>query len=168
MPGGFNFRDSYGRYRKPNLKPYRSSGGRAVVARGKGGGRFSFYVEPGVKMVGGWLAGAVIEMLSEEFAADLRANAPMSNVPHGSGTDRPWPHMRNSIRVRLRAGGRQVYGDPLKGDDLQAYSEVFIGFPVGLIEYGTRKMSARPFVFPAYDRSEARVSEVMKAAVGAM
>jgi hypothetical protein len=166
MARRYQFRDRYGRFRRPNLPPYRR-GGQILTGRARGVRGVSFEWQPGVHQLGDWISAAVTDEIIQRLVERLKAVAPRSSVSHGAGTPRPWPHMQDSIHGSLEVTGSTVYGENLSGGAVRVEGEVFIGFPVGLIEYGTVKMPAQPFVGPTYDAVDREVPSIVDTAWGA-
>ncbi len=99
-------------------------------------------------------------------AAQPVLDSARAKVPVGSGTyrGRPRPHLRDSLDVQPTLSRRQRSKRTVQGD-----VELFIGPKVGigqggrhghLVEFGTYKMAARPFLRPAWDENKNKVLDI--------
>jgi HK97 gp10 family phage protein len=160
MPTGITIRADVGGTTLPKLRRYRygqrTTGTKLTAARIGA----SIVWKDGINQLGGWLSGALVDTLIQEVEETIRRTAPVGPDPPDHPAWSGHVHMKDSINSTLRVNGRNVRGRPDAASASYAYGEVFVGFPWRFLEYGTVKMSARPFVEPAYEATMARWRDI--------
>ena len=101
-----------------------------------------------------------LERAAEVVATDARRRAPVGvNVPAGQGkwSGREAGALKKSIRVV------RLHGD--KRRNIRVYAGSKQVFYARFVEYGTSKMSARPFLRPALNSSKGKIQSILREGV---
>lgn len=96
---------------------------------------------------GALIQGKALKAAAEPVAEDMRKLVNVSTVEH--------KHIRDNIevsRVKTKRGIKYVEVGPGKKTNWRAK----------FLEYGTSKMSAKPFMAPAYERNKRNIIETIK------
>jgi len=160
MPVGYNIRLDVGS--PPKVRRYRygqvTTGPKLIAARIGATVKW----QRGTMELGGWLSAALVSTLLEEIASAILDTAPVGPDPPTHPAWSGHVHMRDSINTTMHVKGKgDINGTPDATSRSHAYGEIFVGFPWRFLEYGTVKMSARPFVEPAYEAGMARYGQIV-------
>lgn len=97
------------------------------------------------------------------LADDVRSRAP---VYAGPRADVPKGAVKKDIRVRARAKRKRgvIAIDVVTGKGTTKKAGAYWG---PMVEYGTRKMRAQPFIRPAFDANKERIARMVQAGIRA-